>query len=59
MLSRISRELADMVTEPRINRPWRPAPPPPLTQADLSRVLAGLRNLNRPPLQSPTKGSKP
>lgn len=35
-----------LVTAPKLDRPWRPAPLPPLGAADLRRVLEGLKNLS-------------
>ena len=43
------RKLADMVTAPKFERPWRPAPPPPLSLPDLARVCEALKNLDRRP----------
>lgn len=41
--------LAPLVTAPKFEGPWRPAPLPPVGLSDLQRVLAGLKNLDRHP----------
>lgn len=42
------RELAALVTAPKFERPWRPAPLSPVSLSDLARVLEALNNLDRP-----------
>jgi len=40
-----TRQLRDLVTEPRFSHLWRPAPEPPADLYVLQRVLDGLRRL--------------
>lgn len=40
-----TREIRELVTEPKFSRPWRPAPEPPVDLDILQRMLDGLRRL--------------